>query len=101
MRLLVPLTTAYTATTYLVEDSADLETLCTTLSTTTSSLGNPAINIQVNAANNYVDSLTTEQLAEFDEMLSQKEDELVLENGQKVIIPEIKSEEATKTYKKI
>lgn len=69
--------------------------------TATSSLGgNPVVNVQIQAMDKYVDSLSTEQLAQFDEALSQKENEIDLGDGKKAIISE---EDALtpKTLKKI
>lgn len=102
MRLLETLTTAWSTTTSSIDDSDYVHTLYTTASTTaTSSLdGNPQVNVQIQAANDYIDSLSVEQLAEFDEMLAQKEAELDLGNGQKAIIPQVEPAIA-KTLKKI
>lgn len=102
MRLLGGLTTSWSITTSSIEDADYVHTLYTTASTTaTSSLGgNPQINVQIQAANDYVDSLSVEQLAEFDEMLAQKEVEFDLGNGQKTVIPKVEFP-VEKTYKKI
>lgn len=102
MRVLGTLTTAWSTTTSSIDDSNYIDTLYTTASTTaTSSLGgNPQVNAQLQAANDYIDSLSVEQLAEFDEMLAQKEVEFDLGNGQKAVIPKGDTP-AEKTYKKI
>lgn len=103
MLLLETLTTAYSTVTCLVDDSDYIDTAFTTLTTTTtSSLGvSPRVNISIQAANSYVESLSVDQLAEFDKMLSQKENELDLGNGQIAIIPEIQTASSEKIYKKI
>lgn len=103
MTLLDLLTTSYTTTTCLVEDSSDIETAYTTASTVVTTLfdGDPKINLSVKATNDYIDSLSVEQLAEFDEMLSQKENELDLGNGQKAIIPGVNTSEDTKSLRKV
>lgn len=103
MLLLETLTTAYSTVTCLVDDSDSIDTAFTTLTTTTtSSLGvSPRVNISIQAANSYVESLSVNQLAEFDKMLSQKENELDLGNGQIAIIPEIQTDSSEKIYKKI
>lgn len=102
MTLLGSLTTAWSTTTCSIDDSNYVHTAYTTATTaTTSSInGNPQVNIQLQAANDYIDSLSVEQLAEFDEMLVKKEAELDLGNGQKVIIPTVEVP-AEKTLKKI
>lgn len=102
MRVLGTLTTAWSTTTSSIDDSNYIDTLYTTASTTaTSSLGgNPQVNVQLHAANDYIDSLSVEQLAEFDEMLAQKEVEFDLGNGQKAVIPKVDTP-TEKTYKKI
>lgn len=103
MLLLETLTTAYSTITCLVDDSDYIDAAFTTLATTTtSSLGvNPRVNISIQAANYYVESLSEDQLAEFDKMLSQKENELDLGNDQIAIIPEIQTESSEKILKKI
>lgn len=102
MTVLETLTTAYSAVTCLIDDSDTTDTIFTMLTTTaTSSLGgNPVVNVQIQAMDKYVDSLSTEQLAQFDEALSQKETEIDLGDGKKAIISE--EEVLTpKTLKKI
>lgn len=51
------------------------EELTTTVSAMTSTLSStfPDVNIVINTANSYIDSLSTEQLAEFDRQLELKE----------------------------
>lgn len=99
---LTTLTTSWSTTTCSIDDADSVHTAYTTATTTaTSSLGgNQNINIQLQAANDYIDSLSVEQLAEFDEIVAQKEAELDLGNGQKAIVPQVKSTSA-KTLKKI
>lgn len=74
MTLLETLTTACTTSAMKFDDEEETTILgmlyTGTSSTVTSSVGNPNVNVSIQATNDYIDSLSVEQLAEFDEMLA-------------------------------
>lgn len=88
MKLLSLLSTTYTGLTlYDPADFIDISVPISTTSCSTLTLGNPDVSLLVSDADNYINSLSDEELAAFDEKLSNKNLDLVLnDDAPKVFI---------------
>lgn len=83
---LTSLTSMYSITSCVVDDMDSLDGVYTAASVLATSLSTiPGININITATNNYIESLSDEQLAKFDEILKEKEDTFALTNEYKSV----------------
>jgi len=75
------LTSMYSTTSCIEDDMGSLDNIYTTATGLATSLSTiPEVNINIIATNNYLDSLSNEQLAKLDEMLKAKEATFTLAN---------------------